>query len=95
MPQASFKLGVLYFKGADSVPNDKAKAAKLFEKTTKLNPTNSKAIFNLAVMYQKGEGVEKDEKMALELYEKSAELNYGDALLNLGVMYEDGSGGAA
>lgn len=70
IPQASFNLGVLYFKGVDGVPEDKAKAAKLFEKTVKLNPTNSKAIFNLAVMYQKGEGVEKDEKRLLNFMKK-------------------------
>jgi len=41
-------------------------------------------------LYQAGLGVEKNEKMAFELYKKSAEQNNAIAQNNLGVMYENG-----
>ncbi|KAK8896208.1 hypothetical protein M9Y10_014103 [Tritrichomonas musculus] len=93
LPQAAFNLGVLYFKGSPELPADKEKAAELFEKTTVLNPNNSKALYNLAIMHMKGEGVEKDEVKAREYFEKAAQLNNKDALLNLGLMYYEGTAG--
>ena len=56
-----------------------------------MNPKNSKALFNLAVMYNEGDGIEKNEEMALNLFEKDAELNNKNALYNLAILYDKGS----
>ena len=48
--------------------------------------------FNLALMYEKGIGVTKDEKEAVVWYRKSAEQGNSKAQFNLGVLYENGRG---
>ncbi len=50
--------------------------------------------FNLALMYEQGIGVTKDEKQALVWYRKSAEQGNSNAQFNLGVLYENGRGTA-
>lgn len=48
--------------------------------------------YNLAMMYERGIGVEKNEKEAIVWYRKSAELGSSNAQFNLAVMYENGHG---
>lgn len=48
--------------------------------------------FNVALMYEQGIGVGKDEKEALAWYEKSATQGNSAAQFNLGVLYENGRG---
>ena len=48
--------------------------------------------FNVALMFEKGIGVEKDEKQAVEWYRKSALQGNAAAQFNLGVLYENGRG---
>jgi TPR repeat protein len=48
--------------------------------------------FNVALMYEKGIGVGKDEKEALVWYGKSAMQGNANAQFNLGVFYENGRG---
>ena len=48
--------------------------------------------YNLALMYEKGIGVAKDEKEAVVWYRKSAEQGNSNAQFNLGVLYENGRG---
>lgn len=48
--------------------------------------------FNVALMFEKGIGVEKDEKQAVEWYRKSATQGNAAAQFNLGVLYENGRG---
>jgi TPR repeat protein len=50
--------------------------------------------YNLALMYEQGLGVAKDEKEAVVWYRKSAEQGNSNAQFNLGVMYENGRGTA-
>jgi len=50
--------------------------------------------YNLALMYEKGIGVTKDEKEAVVWYRKSAEQGNSNAQFNLGVLYENGRGTA-
>ncbi len=50
--------------------------------------------FNVALMFEKGIGVEKDEKQAVVWYEKSALKGNAPAQFNLGVLYENGRGTA-
>ncbi len=52
------------------------------------------AQFNVALMYEQGLGVSKDEKEALLWYEKSASQGNSAAQFNLGVLYENGRGTA-
>lgn len=49
------------------------------------------AQFNLALAYQKGEGTNKDMKLAVEWYRKSAASAYADAQFNLGVLFANGT----
>ena len=48
--------------------------------------------YNVALMYERGIGVEKDEKEAVAWYEKSARQGNAAAQFNLGVLYENGRG---
>jgi TPR repeat protein len=48
--------------------------------------------YNLALMYERGIGVGKDEKEALAWYQKSAVQGNSNAQFNLGVLYENGRG---
>ena len=48
--------------------------------------------FNVALMYEKGIGVAKDEKEAVVWYGKSAAQGNAAAQYNLGVLYENGRG---
>ena len=50
------------------------------------------AQYNLAIMYEQGLGVSKDEKEALVWYSKSALQGNSDAQFNLAVCYENGIG---
>lgn len=63
--------------------------AKLLERAAKLDHPNAQ--YNLAVMYQKGDGVEKDMQKALFWYEKAAEANLAIAQYNLGMLYFEGT----
>ena len=53
---------------------------------------NSRAQFNLGVMYRRGEGVPQDHKEAVGWYMLAAEQGDVDAQVNLGVMYYNGQG---
>jgi len=48
--------------------------------------------YNLAIMYEQGIGVAKDEKEAVVWYRKAAEQGNANAQFNLGVLYENGRG---
>jgi TPR repeat protein len=50
------------------------------------------AMTMLGVFYEHGHGVEKDEKLALNLYLESVCFGYPEALINAGHMYADGRG---
>jgi len=50
--------------------------------------------YNLALMYEQGIGVAKDEKEAVVWYRKSAEQGNSNAQFNLGVLHENGRGTA-
>lgn len=59
------------------------------EKAAKAN--DAEAIFVLASMYATGEGEKIDQKKALELFEKSAQLGSSNAMLQLGLIYRNGN----
>jgi TPR repeat protein len=53
---------------------------------------DAKAQTNLGLMYETGEGVEKDDKEAVKWYRKAAEQGEHAAQFNLGQMYRNGIG---
>jgi TPR repeat protein len=55
---------------------------------------NADAQFNMALMYERGIGVIKDEQESVVWYRKSAEQGNSNAQFNLAVMYENGRGTA-
>jgi hypothetical protein len=53
---------------------------------------DSDAQCDLGIMYLEGKGVEKNEKKAVDYFQKAAEQGHADAQLNLAVSYENGEG---
>ena len=53
---------------------------------------NMRGCYNLGVMYTNGNGVEKNEQKAVELYKKVCDGGEMRGCYNLGVMYAKGSG---
>ena len=53
----------------------------------KINQNKSKTVFNLGVMYSKGDLVKKDQKEAEKYYQKAVDYNISRACFNLGVLY--------
>ncbi|GAB0097247.1 hypothetical protein DMENIID0001_128750 [Sergentomyia squamirostris] len=51
------------------------------------------AAFNLALCYERGMGVKKDLRMAMEFYQMATEMGHAKAMYNLGVFYVHGLGG--
>ena len=65
---------------------DRKKAAECFEEAVALG--HAGAMFNLAVLYHEGTGVEKDLGKAFDLYRQAAALGNANALFNLSCCYE-------
>ena len=61
-------------------------------KAVKYKQGEANAQFNLAVCYEDGIGVEKDEQKAVEWYKKAAKQGDVKAQNNLALCYEDGIG---
>ena len=53
---------------------------------------NAEAQFALGLMYDKGQGVVKNDRQAAAWYQKAANQGHADAQLNLGLMYANGWG---
>lgn len=68
-----------------SKPNAKKAVSELKKLTD-----NAQACFFLAALYEAGNGVEKDEKAAVENYTKSADAGYASAQCYLGNLYFEG-----
>ena len=69
---------------------DYDKAFESFKKAC--DDGNMRACHNLGVMYEKGNGVEKNEQKAVELYKKVCDGGEMFGCHNLGVMYTNGNG---
>lgn len=61
---------------------------RLLQKAAKQDHPNAQ--YNLAVMYQKGDGVQIDMNRAIQWYEKAAESGIPNAQYNLGMIYFEG-----
>jgi TPR repeat protein len=82
---AGFEAGIAAYQA-----NDLPLAYKEFLAAAKDGHADSQ--FNVALMYEKGIGVGKDEKKAVVWYGKSALQGNAAAQFNLGVLYENGRG---
>ena len=67
------------------------KAFKIYHKAAKKG--DAKSMLALYKLYASGEGVEKDDELAREWLQKSAEQNYVDALYTIGSHYRNGTFG--
>ena len=82
---AGFEAGIAAYQA-----NDLPLAYKEFLAAAKEGHADSQ--FNVALMYEKGIGVAKDEKDAVVWYGKSASQGNANAQFNLGVLFEHGRG---
>lgn len=83
--RADFEKGIAAYQA-----NDLPLAYKEFRASADEGHADSQ--FNVALMFEKGLGVAKDEKEAVLWYGKSAAQGNSAAQFNLGVMYENGRG---
>lgn len=51
--QASFNLAILYSKGADGIPKNEKKAAKLFEKAGQINQKDTETLLYVSTLFEK------------------------------------------
>ena len=80
-PDLDFMLGYMYEEGFGDTPPNLAAACKYY--TQGAEKGDSRAMNNLASMYETGSGMKKDLDQALKWYKKSAELGNKDAQINL------------
>ena len=71
---------------------DRQDAFRLFKEILDVDADHMQAVFNLALMYQNGEGVKQDEAKAFELYERAHRAGHEGSTCNLGMMYMKGVG---
>lgn len=89
LPEAEL-LGAMCLIDSRYAKNNLKKGIKQLQQ---LAEDSAPAAYQLALCHEKGIGVEKDAKQALEHYEKAADMGYALAQCMLGDMYYDGVGG--
>jgi TPR repeat protein len=91
--EATFELARRYYIG-EGVRADPVKAFLCLEKVAQNDSSGfTDGYYYLAVMYEKGFGVEKDLSKARPLYQWSAQLRLKpESLMRVGLMYENGEG---
>jgi len=96
-PGAYYKLGQLLEKGAAGLSADRNESRHLFsiaasEFDVHAQKGDATAQNTLASMYEKGQGMNKNIKMAAKWYDAAARQGYALAQLNLGRLYASGNG---
>ena len=81
------RVGPYYFRGEIGLPQDQAKAVKLWLRAGELG--HAAAYFNLGTAHDFGEGVKKDETKAKYYYELAALRGDAAARHNLGALEEE------
>ena len=87
-----FSLGWSYANGKNGYTKDYSKAKSFYEKACNLD--NGGGCNNLGVLYDYGNGVGQNQKVALYYFEKACKLNDEYGCSNSGYMYNDGRGTA-
>jgi|GEM_PF-5770409 len=93
---AMYELGLI-FTYSNRCKKDPEAARKCFNEAFRkyaelANDGNSTAMYKIAVMYECGYGVDKDDMDALRWYRRSAHDGYSKAMYELGYRYEQGQG---
>jgi TPR repeat protein/GTPase SAR1 family protein len=73
-------------------PREAERAAQLYSDALRVDSGNTLAMFKLAQCYADGDGVDKSEETAVELYRRAANLGNRGAMSELGVCYGCGIG---
>jgi len=81
-PEAMNCLGDQYYKGYLGLQKDLRQALELFREAAELG--SIAALFNLGVVYSRGDGVEQDSEKAAEFYKKAAMQGHVESRTNLG-----------
>lgn len=91
------RLGRFYRDGRGGLGKDASQAAYYFQQACSTDygyaPSDPYSCGDLAELYEKGEGVAKDEVKAVSLYQMACEVDNGKACGLLGDMQKDGRGG--
>ena len=82
--EAIYEMGCCYFEGSRGLPQDHVKALELWHRAGKLG--KAKSHYSIGAAYNRGEGVERDEKKANHYYELAAMGGHITARHNLGVL---------
>ena len=83
-PKKAYEQGIAFYNNKEY-----DKAAELFKKAC--DDENMRGCFNLGVMYEYGNGVEKNEQKAVQLFKKACDGGHMRGCGNLGAMYADGN----
>lgn len=86
---AQCRLGLFYCSFGQVTSKSAHIAVALFQKAA--NAGNAEAMHYLGRCYEKGDGITKDTKIAVELFERSAELKYLLSIQTLAEAYEFGT----
>lgn len=89
-PQALFRMGVFYLDGMGPIGKDPKKAAEYFYESAKMG--YAQAQHNLAVLFEEGRGVMKDNAAALFWYMQAARNGDAAAARTIGLFYLEGKG---
>ena len=92
-PEAQYELALRHDNGQDPAGEqgrDAVEAARWYRLAA--NQGHAGAQLHLGLLYDSGDGVEKNEALAAQWYRKSADQGNADAQVNLGLMYLNGSG---
>ena len=89
-PVAQYSIGKLYDRGGGSLAQDQGKAAQWYARAAEQGIAAAQN--NLALMYAKGTGVDRDLVKAAELWRAAAERGHATAQYNLGLAYFNGEG---
>jgi TPR repeat protein len=85
-----YELGLSYYVGRESFPQDRVRAAQAYERACNLGDT--RACNNLGDALAYGEGMGRDVTRAAELFKKACHSGEALACANLGYMVEHGEG---
>ncbi|MGK0185102.1 MAG: TPR repeat protein [Verrucomicrobiales bacterium] len=86
--RAMYQLARMHEAGAADLKKDPARSNEWFEKAAALGDLRSQN--QLGIKYRDGRGVEKDTRLAVKWLSGAASQRYPPAMVNLGMMYENG-----
>lgn len=89
--RAMIGLGYMSLSTGDKDRFDPEKAFEMFSMAA--TQGDPEAMFELGKLHEKGIGTKQDVAKALELYQKSADLGFADAINDLGFLYYQGASG--